>query len=77
MVASSREDVEENIKILIESGNKYGLNLNKSKTKILHVRGTKDVKEIGGYTVEDEVQYLGVNLGGSGEISLEMRREYG
>ena len=66
LVASSREDVEENIKILIESGSKYGLNLNKTKTKILHVRGTKDVKEIGGYTVEDEVQYLGVNLGGNG-----------
>ena len=66
LVASSKKDVEDNIKILIELGSKYGLNLNKTKTKILHVRGTKDIKEIGEYTVEDEVQYLGINLGGNG-----------
>jgi len=65
LVASSRKDVEDNIKVLIESGSYYGLKLNKTKTKILHVRGTKDVKERGEYTV-DEVQYLGIKLGGSG-----------
>jgi len=53
LVARSKEDVEDNIKILIESGRKYDLNLNKTKSKILHVRGTKDIKEIGEYTAED------------------------
>ena len=47
LVASSKKDVEDNIKILIESGSKYGLKLNKTKTKILHMRGTKNIKEIG------------------------------
>ena len=66
LVASSKKDVEDNIMVLIESGSNCGLNLNKTKTKILHVRGTEDVKEIGEYTVEDEVQYLGIKLGGRG-----------
>ena len=30
------------------------------------MRGTKDVKEIGEHTVEEEVQYLGIKIGGSG-----------
>ena len=52
LVSSSKEDVEDNIRALVESGSKYGLNLNKMKTKILHVRGTKDIKKIGDYVVE-------------------------
>ena len=64
LIASSIKDVEDNINALIESGSEYGLNLNKSKTKILQVRGTKDIKKIGEYSVE--VKYLGINIGGSG-----------
>ena len=35
LIPNSKESVEENINTLIESGGKYGLNLNKLKTKIL------------------------------------------
>ena len=55
--------MEHNIKILEEASGKHGLTLNKKKTKILHVRGTEKEK-IGEYTVEDEVKYLGVYIGG-------------
>merc|ERR1711874_442881 len=65
LIASSIKDVEDNINALVESGSGYGLNLNKSKTEILQVRGNKDIKEIGDYSVEEEVQYLGINIGGS------------
>ena len=65
LISNSIKHVEENINALIESGSEYGLHLNKSKTKILQVRGTKDIKKIGDYSVE-EVQDLGINIGGSG-----------
>ena len=65
-MACSKENEEDNINAVIESGSEYGLNLNKLKTNILQVRGTKDIKEIGDYSVEEEVQYLGINIGGSG-----------
>merc|ERR1711874_510054 len=66
LIANSKENVEDNINVLIESGGEYGLNLNKSKTKIIQVRGTKDIKNIGEYTVEEEVHYLGIRIGGRG-----------
>ena len=71
-VASSKEDAE-HIRTLVESGSKYGLNLNKMKTKILHVRGTKDIKKMGEYAGE-EVQYLGVNLGENGRNSFRAEK---
>ena len=40
------------------------LKINEKKIKVLHVRGTEKVKEIGGYKVEKEVKYLGVWVGG-------------
>ena len=50
--------MEHNIRVLINSAGEYGLNLNKSKTKILHVRGSEKVEKVGDYTVEEEVKYL-------------------
>ena len=58
--------MEKNIIVLTEAGGKYGLKLNEEKTKVLHVRGTEKVEEIGGYKVEKEVKYLGVWVGGKG-----------
>ena len=55
LIAGSKEDMEHNINVLIESAGEYGLNLNKKKTKILHVRGTE---KIGENAVEVEVKYL-------------------
>ena len=66
LIASSKEEVEENIKALIISGRKYGLNLNKLKTKIIQIRGRKELKTIDEYEVEEEVQYLGIKIGGRG-----------
>ena len=66
LISSSIKHVEENIKVLIESGGEYGLNLSKSKTKILQVRSTKNIEKISEYSVEKEVQYLGINIGVSG-----------
>ena len=60
LIVNSKEKVEEIIKALIIAGGEYGLNLNKLKTKIIQVRGKKELKKI------DEVQYLGIKIGGRG-----------
>ena len=62
LIANSKEDVEENINALIESGRGYGLNINKLKTKIIQVRGTKNIKNIGEYGVEEGIQYLRIKI---------------
>ena len=66
LIAGSKEDMKENIEVLIESAEKYGLILNELKTKVLHVRGSEKVEIIRDYTVEEEVKYLGIQLGGRG-----------
>ena len=43
LIANSRENVKKNIKALIKSGGTYGLNLKKLKTKIIQVRGKKNI----------------------------------
>ena len=55
LIAGSKEDMEENIEVLIESAGKYGLMLNELKTKVLHVRGSEKVEKIGDYIVEEKV----------------------
>ena len=58
--------MEEIIKALILAGGTYGLNLNKLKTKIIQVRGKKELRKIDEYEIEEEVQYLGIKIGGRG-----------
>ena len=77
LIAGSKEDMEDNIKVLIQSTGKYGLKLNESKTKVLHVRGSEKIEKIGDYTVEEEVKYLGVNLEGRGRDIFRAEKEYG
>ena len=59
---------------MIESGGKYGLNLNKLKTKIIQVRGKKNIKNIGEYAVE-VVQYLGIKIGGRGRNIFQAEKK--
>ena len=56
--------MKENIEVLVESAGKYGLKLNVLKTKVLHVRGSEKVEKIGEYSVEEDVKYFGIQLGG-------------
>ena len=47
------------------AGGACGLDLNKQKTKIVQVRGKKISENIGEYKIEEEVKYLGIQIGGS------------
>ena len=66
LIANSKKKVEEIIQALITAGGKYGLNLNKPKTKIIQIRGKKELKKIDEYEIEEEVQYPGIKIGGRG-----------
>ena len=66
LIASSKKNLEENIKVLKSAGGKYGLDINKQKSKVIHIRGTEQHKEIGNFEVVDTVKYLGINLEGKG-----------
>ena len=64
LIANSKENVEEIIEALVIAGGTHGLDLNKLKTKIIQVRGKKELKKIDEYEIE--VQYLGIKIGGKG-----------
>ena len=66
LITSNKENVEEIIKALIIAGGTYVLRLNKLKTKIIQVRGKKELRKIDEYEIEEEVQYLGIKIGGRG-----------
>ena len=67
IIASSIENLLEALEVLKTAGRENGLELNKEKTKIMVVRGQKVKGKIGDYEVEDEVEYLGIQLGGKGK----------
>ena len=60
LIADSKKKVEEIIQALITAGGEYGLNFNKSKTKIIQIRGKKELTKINEYDIEGDVQYLGI-----------------
>ena len=47
---------------MIITGEEHGLNLNKSKTKIIQIRGIKKLLKIGEYDIE--VKYQGIKIRG-------------
>ena len=76
LIARSKEDMERNIEVLTEAAGKYGLKLNEKKTKVLHVRGTEKVEEVGGYKVEKEVKYLEVWVEGKRRDLFKAEKSY-
>ena len=49
--------------------------MSKLKTKIIQVRGTKDIKNIGEFAVEEEVKYLGIMIGGRGRNIFQAEKK--
>ena len=66
IIANSKENASKALKALEKAGGKCGLELSTQKTKIVQIRGNKTVEEIGDYKIEEEVKYLGIQIGGRG-----------
>merc|ERR1711913_123256 len=71
LIAEKLETLLELLDCLSEVGGKYGLEINKEKTKIMKIRGPDEEVDIGDYEMVKEAKYLGVMLGGHGRNIFE------
>merc|ERR1711874_790569 len=60
LIAKKLETLLELLDCLSEVGGRYGLEINKEKTKIMKVRGPDDEIDIGNYEMVKKTKYLGV-----------------
>merc|ERR1711874_622496 len=63
IIANSKENASKALKALEKTGGKCSLELSTQKTKIVQIRGNKRVEEIGDYKIEEEIKYLGIQIG--------------
>ena len=54
------------MEVLKTAGRENGLELSEEKTRILKIRGPAIEGKIGKYKIEQEVNYLGIQIGGTG-----------
>merc|ERR1711895_110158 len=71
LIAEKLETLLELLDCLSEVGGKYGLEINREKTKIMQIRGPEEEVDIGSYELVKETKYLGVTLGGRGRNLFE------
>merc|ERR1711895_292403 len=71
LIAEKLETLLELLDCLSEVGGKYGLEINREKTKIMQIRGPEEEINIGNYEMVKETKYLGVTLGGRGRNLFE------
>ena len=75
LIANSKENLERNLRILKEAAQKYGLEINIKKTKLLRIRGEENYKEIAGCEIIKQTKYLGITVGGKGRDIFKFERE--
>merc|ERR1711895_242537 len=64
LIADSLQTLGKLLECLSKAGGKYGLQINKEKTKIMRVRGQIDDSKLKEYEMVDEATYLGITIGG-------------
>ena len=62
LIAKSKQILHQLLRCLEKSGRKYGLEINKEKTKIVKIRGKEDNYKINGYEMVQEAEYLGITV---------------
>merc|ERR1711913_141445 len=71
LISDSMDTLMELLNCLSTAAGKYGLEINKNKTKIMKVRGPDDYIQIGDYEMVSETKYLGITVGGRGRNIFE------
>merc|ERR1711891_22371 len=64
LIADSLQTLKKLLECLSRAGGKYGLQINKKKTKIMSIRGQIDDNILKEYEMVDEATYLGITIGG-------------
>ena len=72
LISNSIINTEENVKILKEVAARYGLHINLKKSKVVQVKGKKTEIKIAGMEVVEELQYMGVTIGGKGKRIFQL-----
>ena len=62
VLANSLEDITHNLKILIDMGQKFGLDINKEKSSIIIYNRKEKPEQIEGIRVVETIKYLGVKI---------------
>merc|ERR1712121_264657 len=76
LIAKSMQVLHQLLKCLEKSGRKYGLEINKEKTKIIKIRGKGDSYKINEYEMGQEAEYLGITvIGGKGREIYQKENE--
>merc|ERR1712121_113003 len=76
LIAKSKQILHQLLRCLEKSGKKYGLEINKEKTKIIKIRGKEDNYKINGYEMVQEAEYLGITVvGGKGREIYQKENE--
>ena len=77
IIAENIPRLQELLKVLKETGEENGLELNLEKTKIMKIRGPEVGDRIGDFEVVKETKYLGIQIGGEVEIYLKQKTKNG
>merc|ERR1711891_74161 len=64
LIADSLQTLKKLLECLSRAGGKYGLQINKKKTKIMSIRGQMNDNILKEYEKVDEATYLGITIGG-------------
>ena len=75
LLANSIEAARTNIKIVKKVARGLGLEVNEAKSKVLIIKGRKEVREIEGIVVVERVKFLGVQMEGRGRSIFECEKK--
>merc|ERR1712215_623755 len=75
LIADSLKTIKNLLECLSRAGGKYGLQINKEKTKIMRVRGQIDDCKLSEYERVEEATYLGVTIGGKNSDIFEIENK--
>ena len=62
------------MKILKETAARYGLEINLKKSKVVQVKGKRSEDKIAGMDLVEEIQYMGVTVGGRGRRIFQLEK---
>ena len=73
LFARTREDAENNLRVVEEVGEKYGLKINREKSKVLIYGNGEKYSELSGLEVVESIKYLGMDVGTDKDMFKEQK----
>ena len=77
LFSRTKQNAERNLEIMVQVGRKYGLEINKEKSKVLVYGGRENYEEVGGIEVVKSFKYLGLFIDDEDDIYKKQKEEMG